>query len=232
MQVLLLILFTIVAISSSCQQPVERQTPDWDQTESQTTMPGTTPDTTPDITLDTTPANVGSDSTTNASYNDYVEYFAANDGGKFARVKVEVEESNNPERLDLQIAFTALREINTKIVRRPGTNQANRVTTVTHYPQLLVTLPASYYMVGTHTNDQHYQQLPTSTDTSGNYHIKLNKMSKNNSFRLKLEVLKSALTNGQLNTSFNLQFDSPHFDQVQFKSNNDETPGDGSFPLE
>ena len=247
-----LFLTSFIAATFACQQPVERPTPSTDQTTSTApgTTPGTPPGTTPGTPPGTTPAdtedsdsneNSGDDSgddegsRVNAAYNASVEYFASfGRDGKFARITVEVQEATDSEYLDLQLAFRAERSITTgeRREKRPFPQKDNRKVTV--YPQLLVTLPAQLYKVGTHENAGiHFHQLPPSpTDTNGNYHVKLNQMGEGQTFRLRFLVDKSALRSGQLSNSFSLHFDSPHFKgkRVQFRNDRDEIPSAGSFP--
>ena len=158
-----------------------------------------------------------------ASYNEHVEYLKVIDTEDYARVIVEVGESS-ANYLDLQIEFTALREI------KPYTASAEPPRPSV-YPRLLVTLPASSYKIGMHIDDDgHFQRMPLRDDLDGQYEVSLKTMNEHDSFRLKFEVLKSALTSGQLNASFNLQFG--YGVPFQFKSDKNETPNDASFPLD
>ena len=243
MQVLLLILFTIVAISSSCQQPVERQTPDWDQTGQQLPLPLPSPAGSPTPTPTPTPSPTHDDDDNNDSdrrkhqelsddnsvykFVDEVKYLA----GSYARSIVYVSDQDG-NHFNLEVTFTAEEDdaVRRKKVQSYCQERAGDKCQW-KYPTFIVTMPVGSYQQGEHTNPQHFRSGSPYVSRD-ELHIETNNMKKGNSFRLIFKVLKSALTNGQLNTSFNLQFDSPHFDQVQFKSDNDETPSDGSFPLE
>lgn len=236
-----LFLTSFIAATLACQQPVERTTPNTDKTNS--TTPGTTPGTAPATPPGTPPANTedsnsnedsgddsgdGGNNRVNAAYNESVEYSASTDKGEFAKVTVKVEEANDADYLNLQIAFTATRAIDTRKEQRgPGRSRSAVIV----YPKFLVTLPAGAYKVGTHEGHRAFQETPPPRTTSASYHITLKRMRDDGKFRLHFKVLKSALNDGTLSNSFNLEFESPFFsDTKQFMSDNNETPSAGSFP--
>lgn len=255
MPALLLILLSATALATACQQPLERQAASSDHTGQQLPLgspnpTGTPPSPSPSPT-DTDDEDDSDDDNGDGESQDLsissstyrfvaeVRYFA----GEYARSNVYVRDQSGSH-FELDITFTAMDE---GALKKKGTYacSAGRASPncVWKYPTFIVTLPSGTYEEGNskspvnskHSNPQHYRSGSPYV-SGGKLHVELNNMKAGNSFRLMFKVLKTALTSGKLNTSFNLEFKRPksrtQFDTLQFKNSADETPNEGSFPTE
>lgn len=249
MPALLLILLSATALATACQQPLERQATNFDHTGTTLPLGSPNPTGTPspspsptdtddgddsdDDNGDGEPQDLSEDSST-YKFVAEVRYFA----GEYARSNVYVRDQSGSH-FELDITFTAKTDDAVKSIREQYQCGKAGVKCTYKRPTFIVTLPSGTYQQGNaqgqHTNPQYYRSGSPYV-SGGKLHVELNNMKAGNSFRLRFKVLKTALTSGKLNTSFNLEFKRPksrtQFDTLQFKNSADETPNEGSFPTE
>lgn len=143
--------------------------------------------------------------------------------GAYGWIKIEPKASSKPGYFALEIPFKALRTITSAKYRvPPSTGSKGGGSWAYRRPELIVSFPPASAVADEHQENGHIRAKDDQLSASGLYEVTLlngnkdeTKMVKNNSFRLKFSVLKSALENGTLGVAFNVQFNHAHLAELQ-----------------